>query len=387
VTANEFLASASCGLSNPTDITTLGAFDSQWSLAVTGANVDVGPSVFAENIRPGGMTQLADGRILFTTFDRVVAFNADGSGRTVFADGLDGAEGVTQLSNGRVLVTESNFNQGVGRVLAFNADGSGRTVFNDNLNSALGVTQLTNGQVLVAENGAERVVAFNADGTGQTFFTENIVPSNLTQLSNGRVLVVDFLEDQVVAFNADGTGRTVFAENFDAAQSVTQLADGRVLVTDGPNQGPGRVVAFNADGSGRTVFADGLRAPGAITQLADRRVLVAELAENRVVAFSLSPPTAGEGDARPDAFDLGAAYPNPVGSSGVTVPFSLERSAEVRLALYDVLGRRVAVLAEGPRAAGPHEATLATGPLPSGVYVVRLWVDGQVETRRLTVVR
>ena len=39
-TANEFLASASCGISNPQDITTLGDFTSQWSLAVTGT---VGP--------------------------------------------------------------------------------------------------------------------------------------------------------------------------------------------------------------------------------------------------------------------------------------------------------------------------------------------------------
>jgi len=39
-TANEFLASASCGISNPQDITTLGDFTSQWSLAVTGS---VGP--------------------------------------------------------------------------------------------------------------------------------------------------------------------------------------------------------------------------------------------------------------------------------------------------------------------------------------------------------
>jgi len=40
VTANEFLASASCGLSDPTDITNLGDFQSQWSLSVTGS---VGP--------------------------------------------------------------------------------------------------------------------------------------------------------------------------------------------------------------------------------------------------------------------------------------------------------------------------------------------------------
>ncbi len=45
------------------------------------------------------------------------------------------------------------------------------------------------------------------------------------------------------------------------------------------------------------------------------------------------------------------------------MPDSLPESADVTLAVYDALGRRVATLADGPAAAGPHEARFdAAGP-------------------------
>jgi hypothetical protein len=56
----------------------------------------------------------------------------------------------------------------------------------------------------------------------------------------------------------------------------------------------------------------------------------------------------------------------------------------VEVGLYDVLGRRVAVLDEGLRAAGEHPVRVDGSALASGVYAVRLAVDGQtVATRTL----
>ena len=53
------------------------------------------------------------------------------------------------------------------------------------------------------------------------------------------------------------------------------------------------------------------------------------------------------------------------------------------MAVYDALGREVAVLA-----AGEHEVALDGAALAPGVYVVRLTAaSGAAETARLTVVR
>jgi hypothetical protein len=56
--------------------------------------------------------------------------------------------------------------------------------------------------------------------------------------------------------------------------------------------------------------------------------------------------------------------------------------------VYDVLGRRVAVLHDGPLAAERTERlALSAQGLASGVYLVRVAGEAFTATRRLTVVR
>ena len=88
----------------------------------------------------------------------------------------------------------------------------------------------------------------------------------------------------------------------------------------------------------------------------------------------------------PEAVALEAPRPNP-SRGGARAPFVLPAESAVRLSVLDMLGREVAVLVDGARAAGRHEARVPR--LASGVYVVRLLVDGgrEVAMRRLTVAR
>jgi hypothetical protein len=98
----------------------------------------------------------------------------------------------------------------------------------------------------------------------------------------------------------------------------------------------------------------------------------------------------------PRAVALHPSYPNPVGGSmgaaRATVAFELPEASHVEVAVFDVLGRRVAVLAEGDRAPGRHEAVWAAAEAASGVYVVRLvaeTADGRrvAKAQRMTRVR
>jgi hypothetical protein len=59
------------------------------------------------------------------------------------------------------------------------------------------------------------------------------------------------------------------------------------------------------------------------------------------------------------------------------IGFALPRQAEVRLAVYDVGGRELAVLAEGPYDAGEHimrwnGRNAAGRALSPGIYLVRM---------------
>ncbi len=78
--------------------------------------------------------------------------------------------------------------------------------------------------------------------------------------------------------------------------------------------------------------------------------------------------------------------PNP--SSGpVTVGYALRAPGAVRVSVVDALGREVAVVAEGARAAGAHAARIDAQRLPAGVYAVRLVAGDRRETVRLVVAR
>jgi hypothetical protein len=55
--------------------------------------------------------------------------------------------------------------------------------------------------------------------------------------------------------------------------------------------------------------------------------------------------------------------------------------------VFDMLGRRVAVLAEGLREAGRHAARLDASALSSGVYVVRMRAGDFVHAQRVTISR
>ena len=78
--------------------------------------------------------------------------------------------------------------------------------------------------------------------------------------------------------------------------------------------------------------------------------------------------------------------PNPT-SNTARLHFELAAPTDVRLALHDVLGREVAVVADGRFGAGPQTATVDTSRLATGVYLVRLTTPGAVGQTRLTVVR
>ncbi len=84
-----------------------------------------------------------------------------------------------------------------------------------------------------------------------------------------------------------------------------------------------------------------------------------------------------------------AAYPNPVhASADATVDVAVREAQAVTVAVYDVLGRRVATLHDGTVPAQETlRLTLPTRGLASGVYLVQAEGERFAATRRLTVVR
>ncbi len=95
---------------------------------------------------------------------------------------------------------------------------------------------------------------------------------------------------------------------------------------------------------------------------------------------------AASSEALPTEALLTGAYPNPF-SRSATVGFALPVAQRVKLTVYDMLGREVAVLVDGGLEAGRHTATLDGSTLPSGVYLVRLVAGEQTRTGQITLLR
>jgi hypothetical protein len=89
---------------------------------------------------------------------------------------------------------------------------------------------------------------------------------------------------------------------------------------------------------------------------------------------------------QPGLFLLGAPYPNPFRTSAAW-PFDLDRPGRVRITVHDVLGRELAVLVDGERPAGRHEALLTAAGLAGGVYLVRMETGSSAGTRTVTLIR
>jgi len=150
----------------------------------------------------------------------------------------------------------------------------------------------------------------------------------------------------------------------------------------------GRVWALTYTGSGTPANAQIFQITALSTFGVDEEgeLYVASF-DGRIRKFgSLS--TGAEADAASGPARFWLAGPNPA-RGGTAVAFSLAQPGAARVALYDVLGRRVAVPYEAAVAAGEVvHVPLTADALPAGVYVARLEVDGTpARALRLTLAR
>jgi outer membrane protein assembly factor BamB len=91
-------------------------------------------------------------------------------------------------------------------------------------------------------------------------------------------------------------------------------------------------------------------------------------------------------DARPTDIRLDAAYPNPFNPS-TTVRVHLPSDAKIRLTAWNILGQRVATISEGWMPAGSHPIRIDGSGWASGMYLIKLDVDGTQLVRRVMLVK
>ena len=93
-----------------------------------------------------------------------------------------------------------------------------------------------------------------------------------------------------------------------------------------------------------------------------------------------------EGEELPTEVELAQNYPNPFNPQ-TTIDYALPKAGDVSLVVYDMLGREVDVLLDGPQAAGRHTVRFGANHLPNGTYVYRLVAADKTITRTMVLVK
>jgi hypothetical protein len=101
--------------------------------------------------------------------------------------------------------------------------------------------------------------------------------------------------------------------------------------------------------------------------------------------WAVAPAPQAAGTEPLSAYALTGNAPNPF-TGATTIRYTLPEAQTVRLAVYDLLGREVALLVDGYQEAGQHAAGFDASALGAGVYVYRLQAGTFSATRRMTVI-
>ena len=210
----------------------------------------------------------------------------------------------------------------------------------------------------------------------------------------------------LIKINADGDTiwtRTYGGNDWDGGKSVQQTVDGGFIIagyTISFGSGGSDAYIIKTDANGDSVWTLTLGGVeddigNSIKQTEDDRYIIAG------TTYSYG---AGLGDVwlirldsegsfiedfklhTPFEFTLHSPYPNPFNPT-TTITFSLPRPEKVQIAVYDILGRRVAVLADGFYPAGFHNLQWDASNQPSGIYFARLSAENFHQSRKLLLIK
>ena len=190
--------------------------------------------------------------------------------------------------------------------------------------------------------------------------------------------------DRVAAVAVDATGRIAVTGR--PAGLTADLVVGRYTAAGLPDTAFGGTGSVQVDITGGYDGASALALDGSGGIVAvgyGGRATSTDLALVRLLADDRGTPTDADADQAGLAL---VAFPNPA-TARLSVRYTLPEAGRVRLVLVDVLGREVAVVADGAQPPGPAAASLDASRLPAGLYVLRLTAGTAAAALRVTVAR
>jgi hypothetical protein len=114
-----------------------------------------------------------------------------------------------------------------------------------------------------------------------------------------------------------------------------------------------------------------------------------KLGSQKVYGTWLAALSSPSNDVEKPSLDFSAnVYPNPPQNQMMSVDFNLPQSQRVQVELFDISGRKIAILYDAEAKAGKNTFSFSTTPLENGLYIIRIMNnDDMLYTQKITVVQ
>ncbi len=217
---------------------------------------------------------------------------------------------------------------------------------------------------------------------------------------NNRLFVAQW--DSLTVYSTSDTSNfeKLYSVNYESQdeQDGTMMLDGNSLyLTTGYGEGgdmtkydvsdpsnPTAVARYDGDGINNT----GELAPSQVYPFDDDYLMLriydigVMLVDKRANMTAIEDPRRQQ----PDRYRLKANYPNPFNPT-TRIEYRLPDASEVKLTVYDMLGREVRTLVNRRQSAGTHRVTFDGSGLSSGIYIYRIQTDEFAQSRKMLLVK
>jgi hypothetical protein len=360
------------------------AGDTNWAKTYGGDQYEEGRSVFQTS--DGGYIIAGNTRSFGNGADDVYLIKTNPAGDTIWTRTFGGADfdwgnSVHQSSDGGFIVTGGTFSYGAGEsdiyILKTDAEGNllWTGIYGDTLSDiGYSVQQTIDSGYIIAGTVYSNENRINGtlikiNNSGDTLWTRTYGGTDLEQVFCARQTVD-------LGFILAGSSELYGSVNKDLYIIKTDSLGNEIW--SGTYGGPGDDIASSI----RRTPDEGYIIAGATTSYGagNHDVYVIKISSEPTNVFNNGITWT------PDYFVLHSNYPNPFNSS-TTISFELVAPGNVKLEVYDLLGREMATLVDGYLESGYYDNKFVASNRPSGIYFYRLNIGNAVKTGRMVLLK
>ena len=151
---------------------------------------------------------------------------------------------------------------------------------------------------------------------------------------------------------------------------IKRSTDNGISWVTTPTPGVTNLTHFDFHQQGMVVYGYAVSSNGNVIKLTDTLTVLTGITNNSI----------------PSGFTLEQNYPNPFNPSTM-LKYSLAENTSVRIAVFDVLGREVAVLVNEFKTSGSYEVSFSGDNLSTGVYYYRIDAGSFTDTKKMLMIK